>query len=218
MIKILIAEDDRLFAQTLEDFLSEEGFSVDLCHSGTEAEERCYERNYHLLLLDINMPGLNGLQLLKNLRENADTTPAIYLTSYQDKETLLEGYTRGADDFLKKPVDLDELLVRINALIRRSYKTDDIITIGAFSYDMRQKILIKGQQQISLSKKLHTLLEILAHKRGEVISKEEIKSSLWEWNENPSDGALRVYINELKKLLGKECIENIKGIGYRLAE
>ena len=218
MIKILIAEDDRLFAQTLEDFLSEEGFSVDLCHSGTEAEERCYERNYHLLLLDINMPGLNGLQLLKNLRENADTTPAIYLTSYQDKETLLEGYTRGADDFLKKPVDLDELLVRINALIRRSYKTDDIITIGAFSYDMRQKILIKGQQQISLSKKLHTLLEILAHKRGEVISKEEIKSSLWEWDENPSDGALRVYINELKKLLGKECIENIKGIGYRLAE
>ncbi len=218
MIKILIAEDDRLFAQTLEDFLSEEGFSVDLCHSGTEAEECCYERNYHLLLLDINMPGLNGLQLLKNLRENADTTPAIYLTSYQDKETLLEGYTRGADDFLKKPVDLDELLVRINALIRRSYKTDDIITIGAFSYDMRQKILIKGQQQISLSKKLHTLLEILAHKRGEVISKEEIKSSLWEWNENPSDGALRVYINELKKLLGKECIENIKGIGYRLAE
>ncbi len=217
MIKILIAEDDTLFAQTLEDFLTEEGFMVDLCYNGSEAEERCYERHYHLLLLDINMPGLNGLELLKSLRESADTTPAIYLTSYQDKETLLEGYSRGADDFLKKPVDLDELLMRINALIRRSYNLEERVTIGDFTYDMRQKYLFRGEQRIPLSKKLHTLLEILLAKKGEIVSREEIKSTLWEWDESPSDGSLRVYINELKKVLGKERIENIKGIGYRLA-
>ncbi len=218
MIKILIAEDDMLFAQTLEDFLTEEGFSVDLCHSGTEAEELCYERSYHLLLLDINMPGLNGLELLRNLRAQENDTPAIYLTSYQDKETLMAGYNRGADDFLKKPVDLDELRMRIQALVRRSYNLGERIPIGALTYDMRRKRLLDGENEIALTKKLSTLLEILIQKRGEVVTKEEIKSSLWEWDENPSDGALRVYINELKKLLGKEWIENIKGIGYRLAK
>jgi len=157
MIKILIAEDDILFAQTLEDFLTEEGFEIDLSHNGADAENLCYENHYDLLLLDINMPQLSGLQLLESLRKGKNKTPAIYLTSYKDKETLLKGFETGADDYLKKPVDLDELLMRIYALLKRSNKTLSTVKIGDFEYDKE------------------------------------------------------------KKILGKEHIENIKGIGYRLA-
>jgi len=217
MIKILIAEDDTLFAQTLEDFLSEEGFCVTLSHDGTEAETLCYENHYDLLLLDINMPGLTGLQLLEALRSQENKTPVIYLTSYKDKETLLKGFSLGADDYMKKPVDLDELLMRIYALLKRSNKTLHSIRIGAFTYDKEKKILSSDNGDVVLTKKLAALLDIFTENPNNIVSKEEIKKRLWEWDENPSDGALRVYVNELKKLLGKEHIENIKGIGYRLA-
>jgi len=217
MIKILIAEDDTLFAQTLEDFLSEEGFSVTLSHDGVEAETLCYENHYDLLLLDINMPGLTGLQLLEALRSQENKTPVIYLTSYKDKETLLKGFSLGADDYMKKPVDLDELLMRIYALLKRSNKTLHSIRIGAFTYDKEKKILSSDNGDVVLTKKLAALLDIFTENPNNIVSKEEIKKRLWEWDENPSDGALRVYVNELKKLLGKEHIENIKGIGYRLA-
>jgi DNA-binding response OmpR family regulator len=217
MIKLLIVEDDMLFAQTLEDFLSEEGFHVTLCHNGTEAETYCYENRYDLLLLDINMPGLSGLELLDTLRKSENKTPAIYLTSYKDKETLLKGFETGADDYLKKPVDLDELLMRIYALLKRTNKRLSLVKIGKFSYDRSQQILFEEEKHFPLSKKLTSLLDILTQEPNSVVSKEKIKEHLWGWDENPSDGALRVYINELKKILGKEHIENIKGIGYRLA-
>jgi DNA-binding response OmpR family regulator len=217
MIKILIAEDDTLFAQTLEDFLSEEGFCVTLSHDGVEAETLCYENHYDLLLLDINMPGLTGLQLLEALRSQENKTPVIYLTSYKDKETLLKGFALGADDYMKKPVDLDELLMRIHALLKRANKTLQSIQIGAFTYDREKKILSCNEEDIILTKKLASLLDIFTENPNHIVSKEEIKKRLWEWDESPSDGALRVYVNELKKLLGKEYIENIKGIGYRLA-
>ncbi len=216
MINILIAEDDLLFAQTLEDFLTQEGFRVDLCHSGTKAHDYCYEHNYDLLILDINMPGLNGLELLKNLRKEGNTTPAIYLTSYKDKSRLLKGFEIGADDYLKKPVDLDELLMRISAILKRSHKTLNTISIGKLSYDRDKKILLDGENSIVLSKKLSSLLDILTENPNQVVPKDQIKTRLWAWNESASDGSLRVYINELKKILGHEHILNVKGIGYRL--
>ncbi len=217
MIKIFIAEDDTLFAQTLEDFLTEEGFTVTLCHNGTEAETLCYEQHFDLLLLDINMPGLSGLELLKTLRNGKNNTPAIYITSYKEKETLLKGFETGADDYLRKPVDLDELLMRIYALLKRTGKRLSTVTIGDFHYNRTDQTLYRHETQIPLSKKLTSLLDILTEKPNSIVPREQIKARVWEWDENPSDGALRVYINELKKILGKERIENIKGVGYRLA-
>ena len=215
MIQILVAEDDTLFAQTLEDFLTEEGFSVDLCHSGTEAEERCYEKHYDLMLLDINMPGMNGLELLKTLRSQQNTTPAIYLTSYNEKGKLMEGFSAGADDYLKKPIDLDELLMRIQALLKRTRKTDTTVAIGNCRYDRSEKVLITEDRRIPMTKKLAALLDILTENPNTVVTKEQIKARVWEWDEAPSDGALRVYVNDLKKMIGKAHIENIKGVGYR---
>ena len=217
MIRILIAEDDILFAQTLEDFLTEEGYAVDLCHSGTEAEDRCYEKRYDLLLLDIHMPGLGGIDLLRAIRRSGDATPAIYLTSYREKEMLMAGFDAGADDYLRKPVDLDELRMRIVSVLRRANKLQETIRIGRYTYDKQQKLLSGAQHAIPLSAKLAALLDLLSEHPDTVVTKEQIKSHLWAWDETPSDGALRVYINELKKILGREHIENIKGRGYRLA-
>ena len=217
MIHILIAEDDKLFAQTLEDLLLEEGFAVTLCHDGAEAEALCYENSYDLLLLDINMPGLSGIELLRSVRNQSDTTPAIYLTSYKEKEMLCKGFDAGADDYLKKPVDPDELILRIRALLKRSNKSLATVKLGDIEYDKTKKVLITDNKTISLSPKVAQLLDLFIENPNRVVSREQIKKRLWEWDENPSDGALRVYVNELKKLIGKTRIENIKGIGYRFA-
>ncbi len=215
MIKILVVEDDKLFAQTLEDFLSGEGFSVDICFEKDRALDLCYEKNFDLLLLDINLGKSTGIDLLKALRNGDNKTPAIYLTSYKDKETLLKGFKSGADDYLRKPVDLDELLLRINAILKRSNKILKHIFLGEFTYDPKERTLFNKKEKITLSKKLALLLELFIENRSVIVTKDMIKSKLWEWNENPSDGAIRVYINDLKKIFKKEKIKNIKGLGYR---
>ena len=122
---ILLLEDDLLLGESLKDFLEEEGFYVILCRNGQEALNRSYEQHFDLYLLDINVPLVSGLDLLRDLREADDRTPAIFLTSHQEKSVMLEGFGRGADDYLKKPVDMDELLVRVAALLRRTKGEDD---------------------------------------------------------------------------------------------
>ena len=123
MYKILVLEDDELFAETLEDFLEDEGFNVTVANDGEEVVSLCYDNKYDLYLLDINVPKLNGIELLKELRDAGDNTPSIYLTSYKDKQTLTDGFLSGCDDYLKKPVDLDELLLRVQSLLKRSGKS-----------------------------------------------------------------------------------------------
>ena len=120
MYKILVLEDDELFASTVEDFLSDEGFIVDIATDGEECLSLNYNKNYDLYIFDINVPKITGLDLLSNLRESEDNTPTIFLTSYKDKDTLHNAFLKGCDDYLKKPVDLDELLLRIKALLKRN--------------------------------------------------------------------------------------------------
>ena len=130
MYKILVLEDDELFASTVEDFLSDEGFEVDIASDGEECLELNFKKNYDLYLLDINVPKINGLDLLVQLRNSGDNTPSIFLTSYKDKDTLQTAFLNGCDDYLKKPADLDELLLRIIALLKRNKKQFDIIKLS----------------------------------------------------------------------------------------
>ncbi len=216
MIKILLLEDDNLFAESLEDFLSELGFCVDICNDGESALEKSYENRYNLLLLDINVPKVNGFEVLQNIREQNDDTPAIFLTSFRDKNSILKGFDKGADDYLKKPVDLDELYSRITALLRRTKSLTNTIKVGKYLYYPKQKTLKYKNKELILSKKLSELLDILVKQQNQIVTKETILEKLWEWNEEASEGSLRVYINKLKKILGKEMIKNQKGIGYKL--
>lgn len=215
-MKILLLEDDELFAETLEDFLDDEGFEVHLASDGEKALELNYQTNYDLYLLDINVPKINGLELLKDLRESGDDTPAIFLTSYKDKETLEKGFLNGADDYLKKPVDLDELLLRIKSLLKRVGKhINKIILDDNLVFDPSLKRVLKDNIDMNIPMKVIELLELFLENKDKIITKDMIVSRLWSIDEEYSEGSIRVYINHVKKIFGKEKITNIKGIGYK---
>jgi len=217
MFKILVLEDDELFADTLEDFLCEEGYSIDVAYDGEEVLELNYQNNYDLYLLDINVPKLSGLELLKELRTSGDNTPTIFLTSYKDKETLKEGFLNGADDYLTKPVDMDELVLRIKSLLKRSGKQIENVNISnELVYNPQIKRLFKDKIDLNLPVKVLHLLELCLEHRNGIITKDMIVSKLWCIDEEYSEGSIRVYINNLKKIIGKDAIHNIKGIGYKI--
>ncbi|NPA28955.1 MAG: response regulator transcription factor [Epsilonproteobacteria bacterium] len=211
--KVLLLEDDRLFGETLVDFLEGEGYEVEHFLSARPAAERIYEKGgFDLYLLDVNVPDMNGFDLLRQLRESGDETPAIYITSARDKAALAEGFRSGADDYMKKPIDLDELLLRVEAHLRRFEKPGKV-EVGAYRFDTERLVLYSGDEPVKLPKKMAELLGLLLKHRGEVVSTEEILYELYG-DEHPGTGVLRVYINKLKQLFGKDSIKNIRGVGY----
>ncbi len=211
--KVLLLEDDRLFGETLVDFLEGEGYAVEHFLSARPAAERIYEKGgFDLYLLDVNVPDMNGFDLLRQLRESGDETPAIYITSARDKAALAEGFGSGADDYMKKPIDLDELILRMEAHLRR-FEKPGRVEVGDYRFDMERLVLYKEDEPVKLPKKMAELLGLLLKHRGEVVSTEEILYELYG-DERPASGVLRVYINKLKQLFGKEAIQNIRGVGY----
>ena len=215
-MKILFLEDDKLFSQTIEDFLDDSGYEVDLAYDVDEALALSYENRYDLYLLDINVPKGSGLSFLDDLRASDDNTPAIFLTSYKDKDSLQKGFLVGADDYIKKPVDLDELLLRINAILKRSGKVNSKLEFDTgFIYEPSLKKVSKDGSDLNLSFKNIQLLELFLENKEKIISKEMIVNRLWDDCEEYSDGSIRVYVNHIKKILGKEKVVNIKGVGYK---
>ena len=215
-MKILILEDDKLFNETLEDFLDEEGFEVSVALDPYSALDIAYEQKFDLYLFDVNLPYESGFDLLEKLRKAEDQTPTIFLTSRDDKDSLMEGFKRGADDYMKKPIDLDELLMRIEALLRRQIRTDKI-ELGYYILDCTAKELYHEGEHLSVTSKAIELLLLLLLAKGEVVTMEEIESTLWHTNEEVSLGAVRVYIATLKKYFPL-AIQNIRGVGYRFIQ
>ena len=214
-MKVLVLEDNELLLETLEDFLENEGFEVDLAKDGEEALRLSYKNSYNLYLLDIKVPLVDGIELLRELRDYGDETPAIFITSSIDKESITKGYEAGCDEYIKKPFDLDELLMRIKAVLKRVEPEDSIKIDEEYSYNIKRKRLLKNNQEVKINLKDLQLLELLLKNRGKVVTKEMIKDELWQNEELVSNGSLRVYINNLKKIFGKSSIENIRGLGYR---
>ena len=212
-MKILILEDDKLFNDTLEDFLEEEGFETVTALDPYTALDITFEQKFDLYLFDVNLPYETGFSLLKQLRDAGDKTPTIFLTSRDDKSSLTEGFDVGADDYMKKPIDLDELLLRIRALLRRQVRSEKI-QVGEYVVDVQTKVLSLDNEVIKLGVKTMDLLLLLLSTNGEVVSMQTIEEELWHSNEEVSLGAVRVYITALKKHFPD--IENIRGVGYRL--
>ena len=215
MVRILLLEDDQLFNETLEDFLEEEGYAVETAMDPYSALEMSYKHVFDLYLFDVNLPYENGFDLLEKLRQSGDTTPTIFQTSREDKASLSEGFEKGADDYMKKPIDMDELLLRIQAVLRRQIRQERVV-IGRYSLDTAAKILYLDGEATDATKKAIDLLLLLIQAKGEVVSSDEIKSRLWAAGQNASDGSLRVYITQLKKYF-PEHIVNVRGVGYRWA-
>ena len=213
--KILLLEDDKLFNETLQDFLEEEGFTLHVALDPYSALDLTYENNYDLYLFDVNLPYENGFELLEKLRHAGDMTPTIFITSRYDKDSLKEGFTQGGDDYITKPVDLDELLLRINALLRRQTRSQ-WVQIGTFRFDVMTKRLYENDKVLELTQKASELLLVLLEAQGSVVSTEQIKERLWSSAEEASDGALRVYVAQLKKYFPRR-IDNVRGVGYKMS-
>ncbi|MCT7634709.1 response regulator transcription factor [Aliarcobacter butzleri] len=218
MYKILVLEDDELFASTLEDFLIEEKFVIDIAKDGEECLSLNYENNYDLYIFDIKVPKISGLELLASLRNSEDNTPTIFLTSYKDKDTLQEAFVKGCDDYLKKPADLDELLLRIKALLKRNKKQFELIKLTeTLDFNPINKRIYENGVDLNLPTKILDLIELFIENRGDIVTKEMIINRLWAANEDYSEGSIRVYINQIKKLFSDaNVIINIKGIGYKI--
>lgn len=217
-MKILYLEDDLNLSQTVEEFLKDEGFDVVCAYDGDEALEAVYTAKFDLFLLDVNVPQIDGFKLLKELRDADIFTPAIFITSLKSINDLSLGYESGADDYIKKPFALKELLLRINALLKREYKAQEqLLSINdETDFNIYSNELIKDTQKIMLNQKESLLLKLLLKHKNECVSFESIYQNVWHFNESHSYMSLRTYIKNLRKHIGKEHIQSIKNFGYRL--
>lgn len=215
--KILILEDNALLLQTLEDFLESNGFTCKTALRSKEALSLCYEEKFDLYLLDVKVPDISGFDFLKELRSSGDSTPAIFVTSLNDQESLTKGFLLGGDDYIKKPFDLNELLLRMRAILARTKGVvDDWLVIDTrYKLNLARKRLFQETKEVDLHLKDFELLALLVRERGNVVTKEMIYEHLWSGCEEINEGSIRVYINNLKKIFGKEAISNIRSIGYR---
>jgi DNA-binding response OmpR family regulator len=215
MSKILLLEDDEVLAETLSELLESEGFEIVHVRDGEMALDVTFESNFDLFLFDVNVPELNGFDLLKSLREADDKTPAIFITSLNDIASLSKGFDVGADDYIKKPFDFDELLVRIKALMKKSYQSyASVIKVDNFSFHTQKDELYKDNEFIKLSPAELQIVKLFFKNLNHTLLKEDILDILGEGREI-SEGSLRVHMTKLRKI-GLN-ITTIKGIGYRLA-
>ena len=215
MYKILLLEDDELLGETIEDLLDDAGYAITWCRNGQEALDKSYEGRYDLYLFDINVPLIDGLSLLNELRGANDATPTIFLTSHQEHAKVLQGFENGADDYIKKPAEPQELLFRIAALIKRSApKVQECHAELCINREQRE--IFEAGALLQLSQKEYALLDLFIQHKDKTVTKEMIADALWHHDESVSDGAIRVYVNRLKQELKSVEIENIRGVGYRL--
>ena len=215
---IFLLEDDANLNETITDYLEEQGFRVDAAYDGYEAQNLLYEKRYDLLLLDVNTPGINGFDLLREAREEGVTAPAIYITSLNSVEDLETGFKSGGDDYIRKPFALKELLIRVETLIKRSFyheSKEEIRISDTLRYDIKNGALLDGETTIQLGVKEGKLLKLFMKHPDEVIAHERIFKVLWDYDEEPSDTSLRTYIKNLRKLIGKDRIVSIKKQGYK---
>lgn len=217
-MKILIVEDNVDLNESLKEILELNGYNVEVAFNGEEGLELAKIVEPDVIILDIMLPKIDGYQVCQILRQKGINTPILMLTAKDSLSDKVKGLDLGADDYLPKPFEIEELLARIRALIRRnSYQKSDIYKIGEFTFDLAAKKVYKSDREIELSPKLFCILEQLLRNRGSVISYESLMNKCWDINDYPTKETVRANIKLLRKMLGdKELIKNIPGIGYKI--
>lgn len=206
--KILLLEDDEILAQTMLQFLKEENYDVTLVYDGEEAIEAAYDNLYDLYLFDINVPVIDGIDTLKLLRDAQDQTPTFFITSLRDIDSVSKGFNSGCDDYVKKPFDIDELLIRIKAILKRK---NPAVKYKNITFDLLENRVYKDEEEVSLGNVEKAVFSLLIRNITITVN----KSSFFDYMNKPSDAGLRVLISKLKKQFDLD-ITNIKGVGYRL--
>jgi DNA-binding response OmpR family regulator len=216
-LRILLVEDDTMLGKATAAGLKT-AYAVDWCESAEDAAVALKTTPYDLVILDINLPGQSGLDLLKDLRHGNDNRPVLLLTARDAVAHRIEGLNSGADDYLVKPFDLDELIARSSALIRRSQgRATPRMEYGDISYDPAAKQAQKKGKNIKLSARELAVLEILMNNLNKVISKQQIEDHIYDWDSaGIESNTIEVYISSLRRKLGKDMIRTIRGIGYMM--
>ncbi len=216
--KLLLLEDDLTLSETVVEYFEEQGFAIDYVYDGEDALSSIYEKNYDLLLLDVNVPNKNGFEVLKEIRKEKNTTPAIFITSLNSMESLEEGFQSGCDDYIRKPFELKELLIRVQTILKREFSNtkEEIISFGdGLVFNLISGELKKDDVEIKLNLKELKLLKLFLQHQNELLSHDKIYDFVWDYDEEYSDNSLRTYIKNLRKIVGKEKIVSLKKLGYR---
>lgn len=208
MARILLLEDDSILSQTLIDILQGEGYEVQRAKEGTEVYELTFNQSFDLYLFDVNVPNISGFDVLRELRKTGDTTTAFFITALNDIGSIAQGFEIGANDYIKKPFDLDEFLIRVCAALKP--KEQSIVLGDALYNTVTSQITLSGNE-CDLSPVERAILEVMISDRGRSVEKERLFAVM----EKESDAGLRVHINRLKQKLGVS-ITNIRSVGYRL--
>ena len=214
MKRILLVEDDLILGESLEELLESEGFETTWVTDGNIALNTTYNNNFDIYLFDVDIPFIDGFELLKSLRQSGDKTPCIFLTAKIDITSFSTGFDVGADDYIKKPFDFDELVIRINTQIKKSFNTySNNIKYNNIIFDIENKTILKDSDEVYLSPIEFKLFELFIKNINKTISKEDIMYTIHDGEEG-SENALRVQISKLKKL-GLNIL-NQRAVGYKL--
>ena len=213
-MKILLLEDDVILQEIIEEFLVEIGYAVESFFDGEKALDAIGADHYDMLLLDVNVPSIDGFEILSYLRDIGNTTPAIYITSLAGIDDLKKGFDLGADDYLKKPFDLEELNARIERIIK-VHRLHEEIEFDGMKFIPKAHQIISEDKIIDMRQKESQVLEYFVRNTGKIISCDEIIENVWEDDHIPTHATIRTYIKNLRKMFTKEYFDNIKGEGYR---
>jgi len=222
MHKILIIEDDFMIAESTETLLKLHQFDVYWVNNGIEGLKQLQQQAYDIVLLDLGLPMMDGMLVLKNIRQKFPNLPVLIISARDQLQNRVDGLNQGADDYLIKPYEFDELLARIHALIRRSglkntgIDTNKKLSHSGLELDLEQHIALFNGQAIELSNREWSILMAMLNHPNKIFSKNDLEDKLYDFDSDVSSNTLEVYIHHLRAKLGKDFIRTIRGLGYRL--
>ncbi len=216
-MRVLLVEDDELLGDGLRTGLNQYGYTVDWLKDGLSADQALKTENFEIVVLDLGLPKLPGITVLQNLRGRGQTMPVLILTARESIDDRVKGLDSGADDYLTKPFDLDELCARLRALQRRfSSRAEPLLVHGNITLDPAAHTVSLNNEPINVSRREFALLQKLLENTGRVLSREHLTQSLYGWGEDVDSNALEVHIHNLRKKFGQTFIHTIRGIGYMI--
>jgi two-component system OmpR family response regulator/two-component system response regulator QseB len=214
-MRILLVEDDRMLGDGLQAGLTQAGYAVDWLRDGEAAVAALSTESFAAVVLDLGLPKRDGLSVLKWLRERHDATPVLILTARDQLEDKVRGLDLGADDYVLKPFDLDEIAARLRALVRRAHgRPVPVIALGEIELNPAARTVTRSGQTVELTPREFDLLHLLLQNADRVLTRRSLEEQLYTWNEAVDSNALEVHIHHLRRKLGNELIRTVRGVGY----
>jgi two-component system, OmpR family, response regulator len=214
-MRVLLVEDDGMIAQGLQTALRQAGFAVDWMRDGNSAAAALQTTSFDVVLLDLGLPHRDGIDVLRGLRKRGDSTPVIILTARDEIQHRIAGLDAGADDYIVKPFDLDEVMARMRSVLRRvAGRGDPSIRHGNLRLDPASRTVERDGAPVGLSAHEYAVLEALLQRPGAVLSRAQLEDRLYGWDEQIGSNAVEVYIHGLRRKLGSDAIRTLRGVGY----